>query len=826
MDVLVLLLSQICAIKEVPQTIRLLASGTCLTLCSFLHCQSNIISMKSNVSESGGVNKCTYHKHWSSLLVSLMGLLIRSIVRTKTSTQRMRANYYGSLCYVIRFCRNLGQSLKEDKMASSDFKSLSECFSVFTSSSVSGFDTNHSGSVDPSDLNQLHSMLITDLIHGHTVTQMAAMSLLELLVSFDRCSQQLISHLDTQGTIQHILDTVMEDLNTISKFLTSIDTGMLDDSSAAHNNRRSHLPVDPIGSCISTAVSAFLLYQSKMSLLCRIGSYPVGAKILSTHGILNRLANCELFSLSNLASCYSYGLDSLYICEDINQQVNYPNNSDECNQTDLTWFRSSKYLRSFPFSAAVKSDNCVYWDLLELVITGSVECSRLTADEEDEMKVTWAATLIPTLRLCKIVLNSLGPTHMSINQQVFNFVYTHSSSLMCNETQLTSSIVTFLSRQDWSYVNHNPGSSCQINSDWLIQWIASETNIISLFSLIMQACNSSLSISCTDEYSNLQREIIQSKILRHVFELLGNLINPNVSPCDELSRRSQFQSSCLAFEYFFIETQHIQLLCSLLFILTAYLSNPENRIRKFNSDGVNKWSTRSLFQFFSSHTITSEQGITQPLRIASVTRSLFNYSYQSYRRQHSFKVSIIHPYPDLRTVSRDNQNSEILVMQRLTQIGVSCLRVQLCGLIGIIEQSTFLLWKHLTNFINNPDIMLENIKAGTRDQCVQPQRIRDLSFSNNNTTSPFKSPKLSSLTPTKLSAGFTVVGQEDKSLIQKNISLVRSHFEYLMQDDMFEILDQLTQNAEKLMFTKYCINGTLICSDTFPDKVAKYYDIM
>ncbi|CAH8459245.1 unnamed protein product [Heterobilharzia americana] len=289
MDVLVLLLSQICAIKEVPQTIRLLASGTCLTLCSFLHCQSNIISMKSNVSESGGVNKCTYHKHWSSLLVSLMGLLIRSIVRTKTSTQRMRANYYGSLCYVIRFCRNLGQSLKEDKMASSDFKSLSECFSVFTSSSVSGFDTNHSGSVDPSDLNQLHSMLITDLIHGHTVTQMAAMSLLELLVSFDRCSQQLISHLDTQGTIQHILDTVMEDLNTISKFLTSIDTGMLDDSSAAHNNRRSHLPVDPIGSCISTAVSAFLLYQSKMSLLCRIGSYPVGAKVDSTSCTFIRL---------------------------------------------------------------------------------------------------------------------------------------------------------------------------------------------------------------------------------------------------------------------------------------------------------------------------------------------------------------------------------------------------------------------------------------------------------------------------------------------------------------------------------------------------------
>lgn len=71
--------------KEVPQTIRLLASGTSLTLCSFLHCQSSYVNAsKPNISEipTSGLDKCVYNKHWSPLLISVMELLIKSIVRT------------------------------------------------------------------------------------------------------------------------------------------------------------------------------------------------------------------------------------------------------------------------------------------------------------------------------------------------------------------------------------------------------------------------------------------------------------------------------------------------------------------------------------------------------------------------------------------------------------------------------------------------------------------------------------------------------------------------------------------------------------------------
>ncbi|KAK4473719.1 hypothetical protein MN116_002615 [Schistosoma mekongi] len=835
LDVLSLLLSQICAIKEVPQTIRLLASGTCLTLCSFLNCQSSIVnsSSKSNSSETAlatnGLVKCAYNKHWSPLLISVMELLVKSIVKTKTSTQRMRANYYGSLCYVIRFCRNLGQSLKDDKIFSADFSSLIECFSVFNPSNLK--NTSDSIELTSSDLNQLHSTLISDLIHGHAMIQLTAISLLELLISFDRCSQQLIAYLDKQGTIQHILDTTIDDLNVVSKFLTSVNNEFQDYPlkqnhsnylSTELNNNGNYEDYTP------SVMSSFLLYQSKMSILCRIGSYLVGAKLLANHGILNRLASCDLFSSSNLANCYSYGLDCLYICEDnhhqeqhgINNYASNPSSDSNYHQLmDLIWFRSAKFQRySTTLSSssqyiAVKSDNSVYWDLIELIITGMIEPGRET-DEDESSKISWASTLMPTLRLCRIFINTLGPTHMSVNQQIVNFLYTHSSSFMCNEIQLASSIVTFLSRQDWSYINHsNSSNQHSMNSYWLIQWIASETNIVNLFSLIMPTCNSSLNMSCTDEYSNLQREVLQSKILRHTFELLINLITPhNLPPFnyddddhdhDNLIRNYKFQNNCLAIEYFFIETQYIQLVYSLLFVLTGYLSTPENRLRKFALDGINSNPisiTRSLFQFFNNSTTDSEQenstSYSKIHNTLSLIVSLLQWSLKCLRskekiclalldvqflnnhkknlqnnisveekhchhQQQQFGQPVVHllncesfneniPINELkqassiifkcpvhllnsvdRTVGNDNQNAEIQIIQRLTQIGVSCLRVQLRGLIGIIEQSTFLLWKHLSYLINNPDVLIENSKIPL-DQSLQSHRVRNLSTNYNN----------------------------------------------------------------------------------------------
>ncbi|CAH8493360.1 unnamed protein product [Schistosoma haematobium] len=907
LDVLILLLSQICSMKEVPQTIRLLASGTSLTLCSFLHCQSSYVNAsKPNISEipTSGLDKCVYNKHWSPLLISVMELLIKSIVRTKTSTQRMRANYYGSLCYVIRFCRNLGQSLKDDKVSLTDFTSLMECFSIFNFSTNTNTNLNtiHSNALNSSDLNQLHSTLITDLIHGHTMIQLAAMSLLELLISFDRCSQQLITYLDNQGTIQHILDTIIEDLQIIGKFLTSVNTELQDYSSVlnrsnylslqSNNNNNNHYHNENS----SSIMSSYLLYQSKMSILCRIGSYPTGAKILANHGVINRLANCDVFSSSNLANCYSYGLDCLYICENDNnnqqyQDINhhhYPNRSNESNHLmDLIWFRSSKFQRYFSYSSSSptlgKSGHSIYWDFIESIISSIMIEPGCEIDENELMKINWAGLLIPTLRLSKIVINSLGTTHMSINQQIVNLIHTHSSSFMCNEIQLASSIVTFLSRQDWSYINHSNTSSNQpINSNWLIQWIASETNIINLFSLIMPSFNSPVSIMCSDEYSNLQREIIQSKILRHTFELLIHLIQSNnLSLLDEndLCGNYKFHNNYLAFEYLFIETQYIQLIYSLLFVFIAYLSIPVNRIRKFTSDHINNDTTRTLFQFYNNNnnnsTIDSEQENStfnikiqntltlimnllqwslkclrnkEKICLALINVQFLNHNhnnshsikqsknkiYNEQINQQQFGQSIIQllnfesfnenlPINELKqassiifkcplqllnsvdriTAGKENQNAEIQMMQRLTQLGVSCLRVQLRGLIGIIEQSTYLLWKHLSSLINNPNAVIgENNKDAPLHQSLQSSHgIRNLSTTNC-ITSPMKSSlkPLSTLTtistPTKRNALMnTAFSRENNNILQKNMSWLRNHCEHLVQDEIMEMLSQLTKAA-------------------------------
>ncbi|KAH8849173.1 Nuclear pore complex protein Nup205 [Schistosoma japonicum] len=824
LDVLGLLLSQICAVKEVPQTIRLLASGTCLTLCSFLNCQSSIVNSpsKSNTSETAlvtnGLVKCAYNKHWSPLLISVMELLVKSIVKTKTSTQRMRANYYGSLCYVIRFCRNLGQSLKDDKIFSADFSSLTECFSVFNPSNSK--NTSDSIGLTSSDINQLYSTLITDLIHGHAMIQLTAISLLELLISFDRCSQQLIAYLDKQGTIQHILDTTIDDLNVISKFLTSVSSELQDyplvqnpsnylsTELSSNSNNEDYTP---------SVMSSFLLYQSKMSILCRIGSYLVGAKRIVT----------------------LTALDCLYICEDNHHQEqhgihNYSSNpSSDSNYhqlMDLIWFRSATFQRySTTLSSSsqyigVKCDNSVYWDLIELIITGIIEPGHET-DEDESAKISWASTLMPTLRLCKIVINTL--------------------------VQLSSSIVTFLSRQDWSYINHLNSTSNQhsMNSYWLIQWIASETNIVNLFSLIMPFCNSSLNMSCTDEYSNLQREVLQSKILRHTFELLINLITPNNLPLfnedddndthDNLNRNYKFQNNCLAIEYFFIETQYIQLVYSLLFVLTGYLSTPENRLRKFALDGINSDPislTRSLFQFFNNSTINPEQENSTPYtkihNTLSLIVSLLQWSLKCLRSkekmcltlfdvqflnnhkknlQNSISIEEKHCHHQQQQFGQSvvnllncesfNENVSINELKQASSIifkcpiGISCLHVQLRGLIGIIEQSAFLLWKHLNHLINNPDVLIENSKVPL-DQSLQSHRVRNLSTNYN--VSPLNSVKRSSTkaTPTKRGALMNAINQEQSdNLLQQNSVLLRKHCEHLIQGEIMKMLSHLIKAA-------------------------------
>ncbi|CAH8493175.1 unnamed protein product [Schistosoma rodhaini] len=902
LDVLILLLSQICSVKEVPQTIRLLASGTSLTLCSFLHCQSSYVNAsKPNISEmpTSGFDKCVYNKHWSPLLISVMELLVKSIVRTKTSTQRMRANYYGSLCYVIRFCRDLGQSIKDDKVSLTDFNSLMECFSIFnysTTNTNTNLNTIHSNVLNSSDLNQLHSTLITDIIHGHTMIQLAAMSLLELLISFDRCSQQLITYLDNQGTIQHILDTIIEDLQVIGKFLTSVNTELPDYSSVL--NRSNYLPLESNNNNnhnedSSSIMSSYLLYQSKMSILCRIGSYPIGAKILANHGIINRLTNCDVLSLSNLANCYSYGLDCLYICEDDNNNQQYQDinhRSNESNQLmDLIWFRSSKFQRYLSYSSSSssspivgKSDHSIYWDFIESIISSIMIEPGCEIDENELMKINWAGLLIPTLRLSKILINSLGTTHMSINQQIVNFLHTHSSSLMCNEIQLASSIVTFLSRQDWSYINHSNSSSTTtttnqpINSNWLIQWIASETNLINLFSLIMPSFNSPVSIMCSDEYSNLQREVIQSKILNHTFELLINLIHPSniysFTDNNDLSSIYKFQNNYFAFEYSFIETQYIQLIYSLLFILTGYISIPEYRIRKFITDNINNHSTvRTLFQFINHSIIHSEQenstfnvkiqntltlivnllqwslkclrskekiclalinvqflnNSSSNSRTKEQTKSKIIGEQRNQQQQQQFGQSIVQllncesfsenlPINELKqassiifkcplqllnsvdriTAGKENQNAEIQMMQRLTQLGVSCLRVQLRGLIGIIEQSTFLLWKHLNSLINNPNIIIGENNKETPLHHQTSHGVRNLSTTNCITSPMMKSSLKALSTPTKRNTLMnTAFSQENNSILQKNMSWLRNHCEHLIQDEIMEMLSQLTKAA-------------------------------
>lgn len=84
------------------------------------------------------------------------------------------------------------------------------------------------------------------------------------------------------------MDTIIEDLQIIGKFLTSVNTELQDYSSVL--NRSNYLSLESNNhnhnndnhyhnENSSSIMSSYLLYQSKMSILCRIGSYPTGAKV-------------------------------------------------------------------------------------------------------------------------------------------------------------------------------------------------------------------------------------------------------------------------------------------------------------------------------------------------------------------------------------------------------------------------------------------------------------------------------------------------------------------------------------------------------------------
>ncbi|KAF6772378.1 hypothetical protein AHF37_08594 [Paragonimus kellicotti] len=361
----------------------------------------------------------------ASLLTRIVLLLVQLTLQTKSSAQRMRANFYGALCFMLSFGRLLSHCDSEDSSFSNVHLIPNECLSAiktgFKIPQFSHWSQNEllKGS-DYTDVPALYCLLAWDLVRGHAITQMAVLSLLELMLVIDRSPRDLLSFLCCQTVLQHLVESIPEDLSTVETFLTSSSLLCTDFVTSGED----------MTNAVTVATTAFHMYRAKLSLVCRLATSPVGAKALSQSDIVNSLAGCTIFSASTLANSYADGLDALYSTVD---------------------------------SIPQKSTGGVVHTLMRRV--SRLQSTLADTNSSDEL-------------VLHKLLNSV-PIILGINQQVFNFLYTHSDALLSEDTSLGSALTHFLNSS--SPVSSMPGIG------WLLQWLAAQTSLTELFVLVCRS---------------------------------------------------------------------------------------------------------------------------------------------------------------------------------------------------------------------------------------------------------------------------------------------------------------------------------------------------
>ncbi|CAH8439301.1 unnamed protein product [Dicrocoelium dendriticum] len=516
------LLTELCVTEHCPPSIRLLASGTLLHIASFLN--SDDLAF-----DCGDNSSALSVKELAGQLTRIVYSLTELLLQTKPSSQRMRANLYGCLGYLLRFGRFMASQENRDSRGTSLI--LPECLSAMHSAanpSSHWARTNVAHLTELTDAFALHCLLVCDLIQSHAITQMAAFTFSELLITFDRSTRDLTSFLCQRTILQHLVDSTIEDLASVESFITSTASGFADENECV---------VDGTTNMSSAAISAFHLYRAKLSLLCRLATTTSGAKALILSGVINSLADRAIFSAFDVSNFYADTLDIL--CGTPERQ--------HCK-----WLDFSSVLHTV---TRLHSDINVLPDtaIFRKLLTSVTEKSR----EENEVHLSWSGVVLPTIALLKSILITLGPAHLCANQQVLNFLYTHSGSLITDETALGNTLSYFL--------NHSPDTISRRGFSCLTQWLAMEVCLTEVFVLI-----SCTHIAGLDEFSALQREVVQSRIIRHVLCLLPAIFldDPSVIGRSATEKPSPHRGT-LGLEYLLCETQQVQLMHQLISVCVA-----------------------------------------------------------------------------------------------------------------------------------------------------------------------------------------------------------------------------------------------------------------
>ncbi|XP_076311365.1 nuclear pore complex protein Nup205 isoform X1 [Tachypleus tridentatus] len=243
------------------------ASGVILTLMttlhhSFLPCifPSKSTSVCSQVGRgSQPLDSVHYMTYSTSLVIVLKGIL-ESLMNVGGGLQRVRANYYSALLNLLRIIQRPSdvQAFQKPGVGVSVLGQISDSEKLHREylEVILGFG-------EP-----LMETVCRDACGGHQITRMLALASLDTIISLD--SQQiLLNFMVSKGYLRHLIDSILKDDEELQKILTKT----------------------------ADSIKSLYIYESKMSLLARIGGSSAGAIALLQSGVFGRLAECGSLDL-------------------------------------------------------------------------------------------------------------------------------------------------------------------------------------------------------------------------------------------------------------------------------------------------------------------------------------------------------------------------------------------------------------------------------------------------------------------------------------------------------------------------------------------------
>ncbi|KAH9283133.1 Nuclear pore complex protein [Echinococcus granulosus] len=560
MTLLHCLLSEIAAPESAPAVLKVLASGSCLSLTAFLQLFASPISAYGS--------RMLLKMSGTQGILTVTKLLLEAVLTSKPTQQRVRANYYGALCYVLDVCHRFDQQVSVSGVGGVTEVSLAlQAINI-----LSGDDGNVVSS-------SFLTVLFTDISNGHhPIVPISALGLLCLLLKLDRASGQIMETVIRDGCLQFCVDSLDEDLAILQQYLMS------------RNDNSTNLDKDvneAKGQSDATAV--FYVYQSKMAFLTLTASTQLGARALIQTPLLDStLCRFEPLSGSCLADALNLSVATF--------SSGY-NAVTETQSDPLSWLGTYEFaqhlLHMLNQQEAGEPVGCIPIGLIDRLVTSqllSASGSSLGYSLDFGQCLNWVGILAPALALAKSLVFTLGPTHVSAVQKVSKFIYTHSDALLT--VGASASAVRLLSALMQECFQEENSASVDKQEQMVqaaLQWLQGEESLAHLLSFILR---SRIPFSL-EEPDDLPRELLRGKTLRHVFAITPDLLRTLKNKDNRvLSDNNSPNNARQIFVRNLVITEQLELLRLLVSICVAAVSTEDE------FDGFDSTFTKNLI--FSS----------------------------------------------------------------------------------------------------------------------------------------------------------------------------------------------------------------------------------